>query len=66
MDELGFIAAFLVLGLVVGAWIGWRTGSDDWHTRNCITQFYHAQTSADSLLIIQDDKFCARVVEKTK
>lgn len=66
MDEFGFLAAFLTIGLVAGIWIGWKTGSEDWHSRTCITQFYHAKTSADSLLIVQDDKFCATVIERTK
>lgn len=56
----------LVAGFMFGAIVGFNVGQSVYHTRNCVTQFYHAKTSADSLLVVQDDKFCAKVIEKTK
>ncbi len=47
-----------VLGLFLGAILAVTLSIHKFHDDLCIEQFTHAETAADTLNIIQNDKFC--------
>jgi hypothetical protein len=55
--SFGEVAAF-VLGLFLGAAIAVTISVNKYRDDLCQEQFAHAETAADTLNIIQNDKFC--------
>lgn len=58
MDE-AFIAGLLTIFVFgLGAFVGFAVNSDTHHRDWCQERLAHATTSADSLAIFVDDKYC--------
>jgi gas vesicle protein len=47
-----------LLGAILGFVVGLITFQDSYHEKFCQEQFTHAETAADTLNIVQNDKFC--------
>ena len=54
------IVILVIFGIVIGAVMF----KDYYHDDLCQERFIHAEIAADSLVIIQDDKFCLKVLER--
>lgn len=60
-----YLLVLVDLGVLIsGIAIGMAIFMNTYHSDLCQERFAHAETSADSLVIIQDDKFCLGMIEK--
>ena len=53
-----------ILGLILGYTVSWTFLKDSYHGDLCQERFFHAETAADSLTIIQIDNFCLKITEQ--
>ena len=53
----------VILGLIAGIVLGVVFFQDSYHNELCQEQFFHAETAADSLTIIQNDDYCLREIK---
>ena len=60
-DENRNFLGGIAIGIILGVGITRLFATDSYHPELCQERFAHAETAADSLSIIQDDKYCLNV-----
>ena len=56
----------VILGFILGFILGWIVFHDSYHGDLCQERFSHAETTVDSLTIIQVDNFCFKLIMEQK